>query len=146
MISVWSPHTFSLKDWSVCPDTGECGHSQSFFWPPGEGCRILVPWPGIELTPLHWKLWVPTTGPLGKSNTASAFVMVLSLVLSWVLGLTWRDHSVFWSSHDFARIPQISLDFWPLLRRPLLPHWYLWLPNYLIPPINVAFMSTYRQC
>ena len=66
--------------------------------------------------------------------------MVLSLVLSWILGLTWPYYSVFWSSHDFARIPQISLGFWPFLRRLLLPQCF-----YLIPPITVAFRSTHTS-
>ena len=30
-------------------------------------CRILVPWPGTEPVPLHWKLGVLATGPPGKS-------------------------------------------------------------------------------
>ena len=28
---------------------------KKFFWPHWEACGILVPWPGIELAPLHWQ-------------------------------------------------------------------------------------------
>ena len=37
------------------------------FWPYPGACRILIPWPGIEPVPLHWKHRVLTTGPPGKS-------------------------------------------------------------------------------
>ena len=37
------------------------------FWPCHIACGILVPWPGIESTTLHWKSRVLTTGPPGKS-------------------------------------------------------------------------------
>ena len=39
-----------------------------YFCPHPEACGILVCWPGIEPTPLHWKLGVLTTGLPGKSH------------------------------------------------------------------------------
>ena len=39
------------------------------FWPHQAACGIFVPWPGIELVPLHWQHGVLTTGPPGKSWT-----------------------------------------------------------------------------
>ena len=40
------------------------------FWPYHyEACGILVPWPGIKPTSLHWKCSALTTGPPGTSPT-----------------------------------------------------------------------------
>ena len=38
-----------------------------FFWPQRAVCRILIPWPGIEPRPWHWKLRFLTTGTPGNS-------------------------------------------------------------------------------
>ena len=40
---------------------------KKIFWPRHMACRILVPRPGIEPGPRHWKLGVLTTGPPGNS-------------------------------------------------------------------------------
>ena len=45
-----------------------------FFWLHCKACRILVPWPGIESGPWHWKLWVLTTGPPGNSLEIPHFI------------------------------------------------------------------------
>ena len=37
-----------------------------FFWPCHTTCGILIPQPGIETVPLHWKHKVLTTRPPGK--------------------------------------------------------------------------------
>ena len=43
-------------------------------------CGIFVPWPGIELVPLHWQHGVLTTGPPGKSWTLVVFVWVFEIL------------------------------------------------------------------
>ena len=44
------------------------GTQKSFFFFFLAACGILVPWPGIDPCPLHWKHGVLTTGPPGKSS------------------------------------------------------------------------------
>ena len=38
-----------------------------FFWPCLTACRILFPWPGIQLCPLLWKPRALSTGPPGNA-------------------------------------------------------------------------------
>ena len=44
------------------------------FWPWCSACRILVPWPGIELRPWQWKLRVLITGFPGNSQYYLHFI------------------------------------------------------------------------
>ena len=68
------------------------------FWPSSVTCGILVLQPGMEPVPLHWKLRVLTTGPLGKSQAAFLAVSTsppdfhpLFSLQPWpyVMGSTW---------------------------------------------------------
>ena len=54
------------RSWAHCTGISESSYQESpcrsfillfkkFFWPHWEACGILVPWPGIELAPLHWQ-------------------------------------------------------------------------------------------
>lgn len=54
-----------------------------FFWLQSVPCEITVPCQGWNLHPLHWKLGVLTTGPLGKSyNTALITIAIMPYIRS----------------------------------------------------------------
>ena len=86
MDSNWNTKTscFKRHAFSVCINVFSCGFTQApkstsqfscykannyhfsfFLWPHSSGCKILVPWPGID--PQQWKRSILTTGPPGNS-------------------------------------------------------------------------------
>ena len=71
-----------------------CYFTFFFFLLHWAACGVFIPWPG-NLHPLHWKCWVLTTGPPGKSQQSCIIIIKVAVVLTiLVLERVWMGSSL----------------------------------------------------
>ena len=100
-----------------------------FFWLCCAACWILVPWPGIEPWPWHWKHRVLTTGPPGYSCMIHFFKKGPRFYIIKGYHARWNVGSVLMWHCRWFRLESVSM-----LSKPSL----LWLGQFLCSFPNIS--------